>query len=249
LEKLDFEEVCQFVNSRIVGFHSKKLNSLCNIKLKTVLRRKNPYLFCVKNIPVVRDLISEILDAFLSSSEEKFFGDFLEDFARFVARKTCSGKKSAATGIDLEFFDKGIHYLVSVKSGPNWGNSSQVAKQKSDFETAVRVLKQSDRTLNIQPVLGICYGRAKTTYKKGYMKVEGQSFWHLISGNETLYTDIVEPLRFRAKEHNEAFVEQKRKIVDTFVKEFKDSFCTNEIIDWAKLVRFNSGNLVPNQTK
>jgi hypothetical protein len=241
--KLNLNDVKEFVNKNICVFHNNKLKVLKSLKLKDVLKKKNPYLFRAKNIIVASDLIDSILDAFLSSSEEKIFGDFLEELAVFISSKTCQGRKSAATGIDIEFVNKKTLYLVSVKSGPNWGNNAQQNKQQQDFQTAVRVLKQTNHKLNVQPVLGICYGKTKTAFLRGYMKVVGQNFWYLISENENLYTDIIEPLGYRAKQHNDAFVKQKGKVINSFTREFMPEFCSNGVIDWKKLVEFNSGNL------
>lgn len=243
MKKLSLDEVRQYVNENIVKFHGSKLKSLESLELSTILKKKNPYLFKAKNITVAADLIKEILDAFLSSSEEKLFGDFLEDLAIFIAEKTTGGRKSSASGIDLEFKNKGVHYLVSVKSGPNWGNNAQQDKQEEDFKRAVKVLKQSHHTLNVQSVLGICYGKIKTNYLRGYMKVVGQNFWYLISEDENLYTDIIEPLGYKAKEHNESFLEQKGRLINLFTEQFMEKFCSNGKIDWKKVVEFNSGNL------
>ncbi len=243
MEKLDVNEINDFVNKNISMFHQNKLKSLQSINLKDVLKKKNPYLFKAKNIAVASDLVTSILDAFLSSSEEKHFGDFLEELAIFISGKTCKGRKSAATGVDMEFVNQETHYLVSIKSGPNWGNSSQQNKQESDFQIATKVLKQSKRSLNVQPVLGICYGKVRTSYLRGYLKVVGQNFWYLISENENLYTDIIEPLGYKAKQHNTKFTKEKSKIVNLFTQEFIIDFCDNGIINWKKLVEFNSGNL------
>ena len=180
---------------------------------------------------------------FLYSSEEKLFGDFLEDLAIYVSQLIYSGHKSSAAGIDLEFNDGKVHYLVSIKSGTSWGNSSQIRKQEENFQKAIAVMKQSHLSLNVQPVLGICYGKTRTTFLRGYMKVVGQNFWSLISGNKDLYTDIVEPLGYRAKEHNEKFAEEKNRVINLFTKEFIDKYCDNGVINWQKLVEFNSGNL------
>ena len=76
------------------------------------------------------------MDAFLSASEEKSFGDFLEELAIFISTLSYNGRKSSATGIDLEFNKKDVHYIISVKSGPNWGNSSQQKRQIDDFNKA-----------------------------------------------------------------------------------------------------------------
>jgi hypothetical protein len=171
------------------------------------------------------------------------FGDFLERLAVFIAGKTCGGHKSAATGVDLEFINEGIHYVVSIKSGPNWGNSSQQNKLQQDLQKAVTTVKQGRFGTNVQAVLGICYGKTKTSYLRGYLKVVGQNFWYLISENKDLYTDIIEPIGYRAKQHNDAFTNEKGRVINLFTKQFIDSFCepTGEI-DWEKLVEWNSGN-------
>ncbi len=200
MNSLNLNDVRDYVNENIVDFHQRRLKSLEELNLEKLLT-KNPYLFKAKNILTANALIEDLLSAFLSSSEEKLFGDFLEGLAVFVAQKTCGGHKSTAQGVDLEFFNNDTHYVVSIKSGPNWGNSSQQDKLEQDLKTAVARLKQSKRSSNIQPVLGICYGKTKTTFLRGYMKIVGQNFWHFISENPNLYTDIVEPIGYRAREH------------------------------------------------
>jgi len=242
MNPLDFDQVHGYVNEHIVDFHQRRIASLEELKLEKLLT-KNPYLFKAKNITTAGELVSGLLDAFLSSSEEKLFGDFLEGLAVFVAEITCSGHKSSAPGVDLEFINKGVHYIVSIKSGPSWGNSSQQDKLEQDLKNAVARVKQSRRGANVQPVLGICYGRIRTSYLRGYIKVVGQNFWYLISENRSLYTDIVEPVGYRAKEHNDAFLVEKNRVINRFTKQFIDRFCEdNGEIDWARLVEFNSGN-------
>ncbi len=107
----------------------------------------------------------------------------------------------------------------------------------------MKVLKQSKHIHNVQPVLGICYGKTKTNYLHGYLKVVGQNFWYLISENENLYTDIIEPLGYRAKQHNTKFVKQRAKIINLFTQEFLKEFCDDGVINWKRVVEFNSGNL------
>ncbi len=189
-------------------------------------------------------MIEGLLDAFLLSSEEKLFGDFLEGLAVYVAGQTCQGRKSAATGVDLEFVRDGIHYVVPIKSGPNWGNSSQHNKLQQDLQKAVATIRQARYGLNVQAVLGICYGKTKTSFVRGYLKVVGQNFWYLISGNQDLYTDIIEPIGYRAKEHNDVFHAEKSRIVNRFTREFIERFCDESgAINWVGLVAWNSGNL------
>ncbi len=242
MNPLDLPAVRDFVNDNIGGFHQRREKSLAELKLGRLLT-KNPYLFKAKDVSTASEMINGLLDAFLSSSEEQLFGGFLEGLAGFVAQQTSGGHKSTAEGVDLEFFNKGIHYVVSVKSGPNWGNASQHNRLQQNLTTAVSRLKQLDAGANVQPVLGICYGRTKTSYVRGYLKVVGQNFWYLISENKDLYTEIIEPIGYRSKEHNELYVEEKAKLVNLLTKEFLQEYCdTSGAIEWPKLVRFVSGN-------
>jgi len=156
---------------------------------------------------------------------------------------TRGARKSGIQGIDLEFEDETKHYLVSVKSGPKWGNSRQQRDQARDFETAVRIIKQSKLSKAVEPVLGICYGKTRTTFVRSATKIVGQNFWYLISGSETIYKDIIEPLGYEAKKHNQAFLEARAAAINLFTKEFTEDYCVNGSIDWPKVVEFNSGNL------
>jgi len=242
MRPLNLDEVQEYVNENIVDFHRRRVKSLEELSLDKLLK-KNPYLFRAKNITAAAELIEGLLDAFLSSSEEKLFGDFLEDLAVFVASKTCGGHKSTAPGVDLEFINNGIHYVVSVKSGPNWGNSSQQRRLEQDLQNAIVRVKQSRFGANVQPVLGICYGKTRTRFLRGYLKVVGQNFWYLISEDKDLYTDIIEPIGHKAEEHNDLFYKEKGRVINRFTRQFIERFCDSaDAIDWVKLVEFNSGN-------
>lgn len=217
------------------------MQNLEKLKLHEILKRKNPYLFKAKNILTAQDLVKVLLDAHLSSQEETIFGELLEGLARFICGKIYNGKKSSAEGIDLEFTKDGIYYLVSIKSGPNWGNSRSIPKMKDDFLKTIRILRTNNPKIHVIAVNGCCYGKDNKPEKGNYQKLCGQRFWEFISGDETLYTDIIEPLGHKAKERNEIFLESYAQIINKFTLEFINDFCVDGKIDWKKLVRFNSG--------
>lgn len=248
MKPISLGEVTEFVNLHIGEFHESRINRVNQIRLKDVLHKKNPYLFKAKNILTSEKLIESVLQAFLSSSEEELFGKFLEELAIFVAAKTLHGRKSPGEGIDLEFTKGGVVYLVSVKSGVNWGNSTQYAALKDRFRKAVRVLKQSKSVKSVQPVLACCYGRQRTVNNGEYLRICGQEFWNFISGNRNLYTELIEPLGHQAKQRNERYEEQLSRVINKFTKEFSEQFCDDGVIDWNRLVRFNSGNMERSST-
>jgi len=233
-----------YVSENIVSFHVNRTEKLGDLKLATVLRNKNPYLFRAKHLELATDLMTALLDARLSSSEEGSFGSFLEDLAIYVATITGGGQKSAAPGIDIDLSRKKIRYLVAVKSGKNWGNSDQHKTLRKNFKTAIKVIRQSRQAGTLQPTLGICYGNFKTVDTGEYLHIGGQSFWHLLSGDKNLYIDLIEPLGCEADKHDRAFKEEKDRTYNRLIREFTILYCReNGAIDWPKLVRFVSGNL------
>jgi len=245
MSTLDRRLMRDFVNEEIAKFHQNRLDALRRIKLDLVLRKKNPYLFRARNFSVAGDFVEAIMTAFLSSSEEEIFGAFLEELAIFISEQTCGGRKSTATGLDLEFDRESTRYLVAIKSGPNWGNSSQYAKLEDNFKKAVAVQRQSHRVAHVQPVLGICYGKSPAFTDKGtYWKIIGQRFWHFLSGDENLYVDIIEPIGYEAERRNADFEDRRADIQKKLTAEFMARFCNaDSTINWHKLVAFNSGNL------
>ena len=247
MNTIELTDVVAYVENNIGTFHSKRLTSLEDLKLHKILKRKNPYLFKAKNLLTAQDLVKTLLDAHLSSQEETIFGDFLEGLAIFINKKAYSGRKSAAEGIDLEFEKDTEKYIISIKSGPNWGNSRQIAKMKEDFKKAKRILRTSNSKIHIVAVNGCCYGRDNKPDKGDYLKFCGQKFWEFISGNNDLYTEIIEPLGHRAKERNEEFLESYSQIINNFTFEFGEKFCKEGKIDWEKLVQFNSSKDKPKQ--
>lgn len=239
-------EISRFIEANIPTFHQRRLDSLGGLKLKNVLKRKNPYLFKAKNVNTAAELVKGILDAHLSSQEETIFGAFLENVAVYTCSLAYQGIKSGIEGIDLEFSLEDRRYIVSIKSGPNWGNSSQIKKMRDNFRKAGVVLRQNGTIRNVVAVNGCCYGRERVEDKGDYLKVCGQSFWTLISGNSDLYTEIIEPIGHRAKERNDDFQVEYSKVVNRFTLEFIQDFCDLDgQINWERIVQFNSAVAQP----
>jgi len=231
-----------FIEPNIRKFHRRRLENLLSLELNNILKRKNPYLFKAKNINTAQDLIKSLLDAHLSSQEEGIFGGFLEELAIFICSKFYGGRKSSAEGIDLEFEKENTKYIVTVKSGPNWGNSQQISRMKDNFRKAQRILRTNSKKFNIIAVNGCCYGKDDNFNKGDYLKLCGQRFWEFISGDENLYVEIIRPLGHEAKKKNENFSKEYARVINKFTFEFANNYCDKKgNILWDKLVKFNSG--------
>jgi len=245
MSAINLDKVFEFVDDNIGGFHRSKLEAIKELKLGILLKRKNPYLFKAKNVTTAEEFIRNLLDAYLSSQEETMFGNFLEKLAIFVCKEAFAGSKAPAEGIDLDFTRDGKRYLVSIKSGPNWGNSRQIQKMKDDFTRAKRILGQDVVCVN-----GCCYGKDRNENKGDYVKKCGQSFWEFTSGKPEFYKEIIEPIGHKAKERNEEFNREYGKVLNKFSKQFIESFCKkNGEIDWERIVEFNSGMNNKSKTK
>lgn len=199
MKSLFIKDLNEFVEKNIGTFHQKRIASLDSLKLSKVLLRKNPYLFKAQYILIDEEVIKTLIDVHISSREEDIFGEFLETLAIFVNNKIYGGTKSSTEGIALEFEKENIRYIVAIKSGPNWANSSQINKMEDGFKKAKRIIGTNALKINIVAVNGCCYGRDNQPDKGDYLKLCGQRFWEFISGNSDFYIQIVQPLGYQAK--------------------------------------------------
>ncbi|MFN2507600.1 MAG: PmeII family type II restriction endonuclease [Chthoniobacterales bacterium] len=229
------------IEGTIPDFHAARLASLGRLKLRDLLRSKNPYLFRAKNVLIAPELVQGFMAAHLSSQEEGIFGTFLEKLAIYVATTLWGGQKSPAEGVDLDLMIRRQRYLITIKSGPDWGNSSQIARMRDNFKRARQVLRTNATAKAIICVNGCCYGRVANENKGDYVKLAGQAFWHFLSGDADLYRRIIVPIGYRAKERNEQFAAEYAKVLNRFCEEFISGFCHKDgSIDWDKLLAFNS---------
>ncbi len=235
------DDVLLYVEENIEFFHQQRADTLGKLSLTTILKRKNPYLFKAKNVLTAEQIVRGFLDAHISSNEESIFGSWLEGLAIFVNARVYGGHKSGIPGIDLEFEADRTRYIVAIKSGPNWGNSSQLKRMKTDFTAAAKTLRSSNSRLHVVAVNGCCYGRDNKPDKGAYQKYCGQRFWEFISNDSGLFTSIIEPLGYRAREHDEDFRKSRSRMINRFTREFMNRFCNDDgEICWEELVCFNS---------
>ncbi len=242
-------DIALYIEENFGSIYKKSLVVLEALSLSELLQQINPYFFCLHTTQIIPEIVRGLVDAHISSNEETVFGDWLEGLAIFINQKVYGGWKSGIPGIDLEFDKDGKRFIVTIKSGPHWGNSSQIAKMKSDFKTAAKTLRTSNSGLQVVAVNGCCYGRSTSADQGDYFKYCGQSFWEFISSDPNLYTALVEPLGHKAMEKNEEFQLSYARMVNKFSHQFGSDFCERDgSINWQKLVEFNSSATQPPKT-
>jgi DNA modification methylase len=234
------------INQVLNPFYNKRFEKLNNLKLKDILKRKNPYLFKAKNIELAGDFVKSIVDAFLSSQEETIFGHLLEGFAIYISETLYGGFKSTLNSVDLEFQRERNYYIVGIKSGTNWGNSDQINRMKDNFKKAKAKLREQGKTCDIIAVNGCIYGKDKKPLKtdqdpdKTYYKYAGQDFWNFISEDDSLYQQMIVPIDIEAQKKDEIFKTIYSSKINQMTQEFMRDFMKDNQIDWVKLVDYVS---------
>lgn len=239
----------EYVKEHISEFHNSRIEKLQSLKMDGILKKKNPYLFKAKYLESAPELVRNLVEAVMSSSEETLFGDWLEQLAIYIASDIFGGRKSAVEGVDLEMDKDGVHYLVSIKSGPNWSNSSSMKKQEDHFKKAKQVYRTGKNKVLCEAVIGCCYGKKKKIDDVKTI-ICGQRFWQFISGSETLYTDIIEPLGTDAKVKNEAYTREYNKLLTRLTHDFISKYCKPDgEVNWDLITQLNAGTPKPKKNK
>jgi hypothetical protein len=125
------ELIRNYIVKNIDTLHLARIKRLRNLKLNNILKNKNPYLFRCKDLNLAADLMTAVLDARLSSSEEGSFGSFLEHLAIYVSERTGGGFKTAADGIDIELVRR------KTRGGEVWqklGEFDPICDAKKKFQ-------------------------------------------------------------------------------------------------------------------
>lgn len=213
-----------------------KLKAKLATKPFEFVSRKNPFLFRIRGAQNAEDLTWKVLDAVMSSSEETIFGDVLEDLAIIICKHARGGQKSGIENIDLEYADSaGARVLVQVKSGVNWGNSSQKKALKEAFAKATTILRQRNRQMHVRCVEGSCYGPSEILDLGTHEKIVGYSFWEEISGWSGTADAVMELIGEYAQNGLHASREAAHALIVNYLYEM--GVAEEGVLHWDKLLR------------
>lgn len=232
------------IDEAVIGFTEGLKDKLAELgdKPMSLLGRKNPFLFRIRGREKVDGFVWSMVDALLSSSEETKFGSIFEKCAETVCRYGKNGQKSGIEGIDLEYSEgTEKRVLVQVKSGKNWGNSSQKKQLKLNFEKASRVLKQGGSIKDVRCIEGISYGKRKQKHLGSHERIVGVAFWEEISGWDELYFALMATI---GKHSGNGLQDAKGETVEkvaNFMRE-KNLLGEEDKINWENLISFLSKN-------
>ena len=171
----------QEANATLRQFTEKLRKKLAEPPEK-IIKRKNPFLFRARVDDDVHAFARMVIDAYLSSSEETMFGNTLEEIAISICKHARGGQKSTADNIDLEYIKDDVRCVMQIKSGVNWGNSSQKKTLVRDFQKAARILRQGSPSSRVRCIEGICYGKSEIKDVGTHYRYVGHAFWQEVSG-------------------------------------------------------------------
>lgn len=226
-------------------FYRRRLKNLSTLKLKEVLKRRNPYLMRAIGIGNAAELVEYLLTSHTQASDEGIFGDaFIEPLVLLIC-ESMGGHKSGAKGIDIEIVIGSNYKAIAVKSGPNIFNSSQTARMNDEFQELQNRLRQHLKSLGKQfdPILGSAYGSRDSapTKKRLFRTLAGQAFWKEITGDPDFYIRLVQLMREHPSKHRLEYKEEWDKAINRFAKELLNQFAKEDgSLDWEAIVRYNS---------
>lgn len=236
-------ELEQLIRACLTEFYRRRIENLRTLRLKQVLKRKNPYLMRATGLRTASEVVEYLLQLHTQASDETIFGDaFVEPIALAVSR----GHKSSAKGIDIEVETESSYKAIAVKSGPNVFNSSQTARMNDEFQELHNRLRQHLQKLGKQfePILGCSYGKRNSlpTTRRRYRITAGQAFWHELTGDSEFYLKLIRLMRDYPEQQRKIYLEEWSKAVNRFTRELLNEFADEDgALDWEKIVRFNSG--------
>ncbi len=234
------EKLEALIKTCLDDFYKRRIQKIHQLKLTQFFNRKNPYLFRALGTEKASEIVESELLAFVSSSDETMFGDaFFEPIAKMVS----GGVVAPSEGVDIAKETRKRYTAYSVKSGPNWGNSSQVRKQIEDFNSLRSRLYKLHKAFD--PVVGHAYGKLNRVPSRTrvFRDVSGQRFWAELTGDSEFYLKLIHLMKDEPQKHKQQYKKEWDAAVNRFSKGFMDMFCFPDgRIDWDKLTRFVSAS-------
>lgn len=235
----DEDKVCNTISAALTEFYTSLTKTLDTIDIDKILKRKNPYLYRAKGIENASQIVSGILSAYVSSSEETVFGNtFFEPLAIVVS----GGQKAVSEGVDITVDKDNTIYCIAVKSGTSVFNADSRKRQEQNFQSAFKRAQQAKKAFF--PVVGYGYGkkRAIAGKEKFYKEIAGKDFWYWLTGDEEFYTKIITYMGTRPDEYAKQFEEAYNKAENRMIRQFTVKYCHEDgSINWDSLLMFNSG--------
>ena len=239
----DEYEVTRAIANALESFYGSLIEKIDGLDIVKIMKRKNPYLYRAKAMENATEIVENVLNAFISSSEETIFGNC---FFEPLAIAACGGNKALAEGIDIMVQDNvnNVIYAIAVKSGTSVFNADSRKRQEQNFTAASKLAQQAHA--RYEALIGYAYGKKNDSGRgkpRIYQELAGKKFWSELTGEDDFYLKIIKFMGELPEKYVAAYKESYNKAFNRLVREFANQFCADDgSIDWEKLVEFNSGD-------
>jgi len=235
-------------------FYGKRIASLSKLKLESKFKEKNTYLVKATGAVKVEEIVADLLNAHISSSDETMFGnEFFEPLAKWVAAESfkkdpnVTVQTSGAGGCDILISMPTETQAIAVKSGKKVFNSQSRKEQVTEFKEINSRLRKEKK--HFRAIVGYGYGSLKSARTKDFEQLAGEQFWEHISGEKGFYLRVIDCIKMRDVEHRPAFIKQYKALKRRLVLEFRAGYSlANGSINWEKLAKLSSGITRPART-
>lgn len=239
---VDPQALEQKIGDLLDDFYRRRIEKIQTLQLKETLLRKNPYLFRAVGVQRAGEIVEGLLSAYVSSSDEGIFGDaFFEPLAKFVS----GGVVSPSEGVDVAVETETVYKAIAVKSGPSVFNAQSKRRQVDDFGALRKRLQKLEKSFD--PIVGYAYGKKQQSGKgkTPFRELAGQVFWEEVTGDSEFYLKIIRLMKEKPQGHLTVYRQAWDAALNRFTRDFTNEFCYEDgIINWEKLVHFNSGKQV-----
>lgn len=194
------EKAKAFFKNEIVEAHinvgCKKASQLKNYNV-------NPFLFkYLANFLKGNDNARSIAEALvlprvLGSSINTSFGMRIQK----LISELFEGFGSVTHGIDIEFIDAldGRKKYCQLKSGPNTINFDDVETIFNHFQGTINLARTNNLNIGVNDmIVGVIYGETSelsshyNRINQKYPVIVGKDFWHILTGKEDFYFDLID---------------------------------------------------------
>ena len=205
---------------------------LLSLRMGDIIKNKNPYLYRASGIKTCEDLVRRAFQDYVSASVEGYFGPFFESVARIVS----GGVKPVGGGeVDLDVRTRDVAKLYAIKSGAKGFNSSSYDKAKRDLNSAESRLRQ-DR-VRTEKKIAFAYGRRRDSFREGIEHLSSRQFWAELSGDPNFYSKLLDVCDLLAP----LYTADVQGPFSELLQEAHELFCSDDEIDWRKVLRLVSG--------
>ena len=195
---------------------------------RSLIAKKNPYLYRASGIRTIEQLVDRALADFVSSSTEGTFGSALDRVARRLPGNT------PATGgeADLQRIKGDVAEIYTIKSGPAGFNDASWTTTKNKMLRAKASLELSG--YHVQLYVGFMYGRKRTTTdpNSGIIRLASKEFWARITDDPEFYRKLLGACACLSPLYQADINEAQQRML----REASLSFTVDDQIDWDKVL-------------